>query len=84
MAEYVCDRCGEVNPVGTVFCAFCHVFLAWDQVERDDQLAVLATGEPAALPIRVMNTSADGYGRRPLNTVITRSSSRRVCGSRTR
>jgi hypothetical protein len=38
MAEYVCDRCGEVNPVGTVFCVNCHAFLAWDQVERDERL----------------------------------------------
>jgi hypothetical protein len=44
MAEYVCDRCGEVNPVGTVFCVNCHAFLAWDQVERDERLA----GEQAA------------------------------------
>jgi hypothetical protein len=39
MAEYVCDRCGEVNPVGTVFCVNCHAFLAWDQVEREERLA---------------------------------------------
>ena len=38
MAEYVCDRCGEVNPVGTVFCVNCHAFLAWDRVERDERL----------------------------------------------
>jgi hypothetical protein len=38
MAEYVCDRCGEVNPVGTVFCVNCHAFLAWDQVECDERL----------------------------------------------
>ena len=44
MAEYVCDRCGEVNPVGTVFCVNCHAFLAWDEVERDERLA----GETAA------------------------------------
>ena len=116
MAEYVCDRCGEVNPVGTVFCVNCHAFLAWDQVEGEPrqpseqnvetrvmpqirvpatapgaarnteslartgvpsdsteglfritaeqrEVTVPATGEPAALPLRVMNTSAivDGY-----------------------
>jgi hypothetical protein len=44
MAEYICDRCGEVNPVGTVFCVNCHAFLAWDEVERDERLA----GEQAA------------------------------------
>ena len=50
MAEYVCDRCGEVNPVGTVFCASCHAVRAWDQVESDDQLALQGKGEPAACP----------------------------------
>jgi hypothetical protein len=36
-AEYVCDRCGEVNPIGTVSCVNCHAFLAWDQVESDER-----------------------------------------------
>jgi hypothetical protein len=89
MAEYVCDRCGEVDPVGTVFCASCHAVRAWDQVESDDQLALQGKGEPAALPIRGMNTSAivDGYTEKApsaADTVITCSSTRRVCGSRTR
>jgi hypothetical protein len=89
MAEYVCDRCGEVDPVGTVFCASCHAVRAWDQVESDDQLALQGKGEPAALPIRGINTSAivDGYTEKApsaADTVITCSSTRRVCGSRTR
>jgi hypothetical protein len=51
MAEYVCDRCGEVNPVGTVFCVNCHAFLAWDQVDHEDRLkgegvGVGPSGEP--------------------------------------
>jgi ribosomal protein L40E len=25
--EYVCDRCGEVNPIETVFCVNCHAYL---------------------------------------------------------
>jgi hypothetical protein len=36
-AEYVCDRCGEVNPIGTVSCVNCHAFLAWDQMEGDER-----------------------------------------------
>jgi hypothetical protein len=33
MSEYVCDRCGEIDPVGTVSCLSWHAVLAWDQVE---------------------------------------------------
>lgn len=89
MAEYVRDRCGESNPVGTVFCASCHAVRAWDPVESNNQLALQGKGEPAALPIRGMNVSAivDGYtveASSAADTVITRSSTRRVCGSRTR
>lgn len=36
-AEYVCDRCGGVNPIGTVSCVNCHAFLALDQVESDER-----------------------------------------------
>ena len=50
MAEYLCDRCGEVNPVGTVFCISCHAFLAWDQVERDDRPEVEAAIDNPGAP----------------------------------
>jgi uncharacterized Zn finger protein (UPF0148 family) len=54
MAKYVCDRCGEVNPVGTVFCAFCDAFLAWDQAERGERLEgeqpASKSGEPSSVP----------------------------------
>ena len=50
MAEYICDRCGEVNPVGTVFCISCHAFLAWDQVERDDRPEVEAAIDNPGAP----------------------------------
>jgi hypothetical protein len=33
MSEYVCDRCGEIDPVGTVSCLSWHAVLTWDQVE---------------------------------------------------
>jgi hypothetical protein len=46
MAEYVCDRCGEVNPVGTVFCTSCHAFLAWDEVEHDQTTLTGGDKEP--------------------------------------
>jgi ribosomal protein L40E len=45
--EYVCDRCGEVNPIGTVFCVNCHAYL--DLAPR--------LGEPAVLSLRIRNTS---------------------------
>ena len=50
MAEYICDGCGEVNPVGTVFCISCHAFLAWDQVERDDRPEVEAAIDNPGAP----------------------------------
>jgi uncharacterized Zn finger protein (UPF0148 family) len=60
MAEYVCDRCGEVNPVGTVFCISCHAFLAWEQVERDDRPEVEQNVETRMVPrIRVPATTSD-------------------------
>ena len=33
MVEYVCGECGERNPVGSEFCAYCHAYLAWDEVQ---------------------------------------------------
>jgi hypothetical protein len=50
MTEYVCDRCGEVNPVGTVFCVNCHAFLAWDRVERDERLEGDEAGSSSSEP----------------------------------
>lgn len=53
MVEYVCDRCGEVNPVGIPRCVSCHALLAWDQVERGARLegqvpTVSKSGEPSS------------------------------------
>lgn len=60
MAEYVCDRCGEVNPVGTVFCVSCHAFLAWEQLERDDRPEVEQNVETRMVPrIRVPATTSE-------------------------
>jgi hypothetical protein len=66
MAQYVCDRCGAVNPVGTDFCISCHAFLAWDEIEEDPTTKpdeAFRSGEPSSsseqnvetvvLPIRV-------------------------------
>ncbi|HKN42542.1 MAG TPA: zinc ribbon domain-containing protein, partial [Propionibacteriaceae bacterium] len=59
MAEYVCDRCGEVNPVGTVFCVNCHAFLAWDQVDHEDRLTGEAGVGPSGDPGRVSEQNVE-------------------------
>jgi len=44
--EYVCDRCGEVNPIGTVFCVNCHAY-----VDSAPRIRVHATApEPGRNP----------------------------------
>src|SRR5215211_6413848 len=51
MAQYVCDRCGAVNPVGADFCVSCHAFLAWDEIEEDTTTKpdeTVRSGEPAS------------------------------------
>jgi hypothetical protein len=65
--EYVRDRCGEVNPIGTVLCINCHAYLdlapctsegLFRITAEEGEVAVPATAEPAVLSLRIRNTSA--------------------------
>ena len=34
MTELICGDCGEANDLESTFCAYCHAFLAWDDLGR--------------------------------------------------
>ncbi len=68
MTTYVCSNCGERNAPGTTFCTNCHAFLAWDEVEGENDKPAGNPGEATVIPAHTdtqpqqQQREADGVG----------------------